>query len=143
MLPMTPELEDEAGPPAPVMTPERAQYLSRALTAMATLLVDSMLADLAAGHSTDGADSPTGPGSTPADRLMVRALRPFLPKLRATFLAKLSSSDPAGLERLMGATATTLETIIAQAPGEPMPRWTWEWLPGERSPRLVPFDPRA
>lgn len=73
---------------------------------------------------------------------MVRALRPFLPKLRATFLAKLSTSDPAGLERLMGATATTIETILLDAPGEPMPRWAWQWLPGEPAPHLVPLDPR-
>lgn len=121
--------------PAPAMTPERARYLVQAVTAMGSMLVDAMMADLEAG-STAGADSP-------AERLMFRALRPFLPKLRAMFLAKLSTSDPVGLERLMGATATTLETIMGQAPGEPMPRWTWEWLPGQPAPRLVPFDPRA
>jgi hypothetical protein len=132
---VTPEPPPELAEPA--MSPERAAYLMRALTTLATVLIDSMVADLVAGSpgSTDGEASLS-------DRLMIRTLRPFLPKLRATFLDKLSGSDPAGIERLMGATSSTIETILGQAPGEPMPRFTWQWLPGEPRPTLVPFDPR-
>lgn len=127
----------DAPPAEPTMSPERAEYLLRALTAAATVLIDSMVSDLVAGSP----ESTATEGSL-SDRLMVRTLRPFLPKLRATFLAKLSGSDPAAIERLMGATSSTIETILNQAPGEPMPRYTWEWLPGERAPHLVPLDPR-
>jgi hypothetical protein len=122
----------------PAMSPERAAYLMRALSQLATVLIDSMVADLVAG-STDSTDS----GGSLSDRLMVRTLRPFLPKLRATFLDKLSGSDPAGVERLMGATSSTIERLLDQAPGEPMPRFTWQWLPGEPRPTLVPYDPRG
>jgi hypothetical protein len=135
-----PPLEDPGALEAPAMTPERAAYVMGALTALARVLLDGMLADLEVGQlstgSTAGADSLT-------DRLMVRALRPWIPKLRATFLDKLSVGDPAMVERLMGATSTTIETILADAPGEPMPRWAWEWLPGQERPSLVPLDPRA
>lgn len=123
--------------PGPVMTADRAAYLSRALVALATVMIDSMLADLAAGSTAStGGDSPL------SERMLYRLLSPQLPKLRAVFLDKLSTSEPAGLERLMGATSSTIETILAQAPGDPMPRWTFEWLPGEARPRLVPVDPR-
>lgn len=102
----------------PAMTPERQDYIRRAILAVSTTLVDMMLTDLAA-PSTDSLST--------SERLMVGTMRPFLPRLRAAFLGKLSESDPASLERLMGATATALEQILAQAPGEPLPRWAWVW----------------
>lgn len=123
----TPELPDV------IQTPERGLYLSRAVSALATVLVDSMLSDL------DGAGASTGGR---LDRAMTMALRPWMPKLRGMFLGKLSETDPAGLERLLGAVSTTIETILRDAPGEPLDRWTYEWLPGEAAPHLVPLDTR-
>lgn len=57
------------------------------------------------------------------------ALRPSLPKLRNVLLAKLSEADPAGIERLMGATSTAIEGILYHAPGEPLPRMRFAWTP--------------
>lgn len=123
-------------PPAPEwpppMTPERAIYVRGALVTTASALLALVLRDLAA-PSTDS------PSATPArERLIYGALRPLLPRLRVMFLERLSAADPAGLERLMGATSTAIEQILAQAPGEPIDRWRWVWAAGAPMPELVP-----
>lgn len=127
--------DPDAPPPAPewppVMTPARAAHVQRALLAITTAVIDSMLGDLAT------ADPSTGDGSL-ADRTMLRIIRPYMGRIRSIFLGKLADADPAALERLMGAVAVTLEQIIAEAPGEPMDRWRFVWPAGEPTPRLVP-----
>lgn len=55
------------------------------------------------------------------------ALRPWIPKLRDTLLAKLSEADPVSVERILGATSTAIESILAQAPGDPLPRYRIDW----------------
>lgn len=56
-------------------------------------------------------------------------LRKFLPRLRSEFLGKLSSADPVTLERMMGATATAIESILYYAPGDPLERYRFDWSP--------------
>lgn len=67
------------------------------------------------------------------------ALRPWLPKLEAVLCSKLSEADPAGLERLAGAIAWAVESVLAQAPGEPEPRYYIAWTADGR-PSLRPAD---
>lgn len=113
------------------MSPDRAEYLRGTMVAVATRLVSQMLDDLAA-------PSTATPQSLP-DRLMTSALKPWIPKLRDTLLLKLSEADPVSIERLMGATALALESIIAQAPGTPLPRFRVDWGPaGELV--LIPLE---
>lgn len=123
-------IDEPEAPPAPTMTPERARYVRGALVATSTALLDLLVSDLLGAQSTEG--------SSRQERLIYGALKPLLPRLRALFLGKLSEADPAGLERLIGSLATAIEQILAQAPDEPLPRWRWEWQPGEPAPRLVP-----
>lgn len=115
----------------PTMTPERAEYVQRAILGICSAVIDSMLGDLA---STDPS---TADGSL-TDRTMLRLIRPYMPRIRGIFLAKLADADPAALERMIGAVATTIEQILAEAPGEPLDRWRFTWEPGEPTPRLVP-----
>jgi hypothetical protein len=122
----TVELE---APPAPPMDPARAAELQRQMTAITTALIDRVLADIAAGQST---------GSV-SERLLMAALRPYLPKLRAVLLSKLSEADPAGVERLLGATSTAIEGILYHAPGEALPRMQFGWT-AEGSLTLVPLE---
>jgi hypothetical protein len=98
---------------------ERGEYLRTTLVAVAARLVGQMLDELA------GASTATP--SSLQDRLLMSTLRPWIPKLRDTLLHKLSETDPASMEQLMGATATALESILAQAPGEPLPRYRIDW----------------
>jgi hypothetical protein len=121
--------ESPAWPPA--MTPERARYVQQAVLSIAAAVVDSMLGDLL--H----ADPSTEASSSLADRTMVRLMRPYLPRMRGLFLGKLAETDPAALEKLMGAVAVTIEQILAEAPGEPMERWRFVWAEGATSPELV------
>lgn len=51
------------------------------------------------------------------------ALRPSLPKLRAVLLGRLSETDPAAIERLLGAVSTAIESVLYHAPGDPLPRY--------------------
>lgn len=117
----------------PTMTPERAAYVQSALLGIFGAVIDSMLSDLEgpAEHST--ADS-----SSLADRTMLRLIRSYLPRIRGMFLTRLAETDPATLERLMGALAVTTEQILADAPGEPLDRWRFVWPAGEPLPRMVP-----
>lgn len=119
--------EAPAWPPA--MTPERARHVQQAVLAIAASVVDSMLSDMAGPPSTE---------SSLADRTMLRMVRPYLPRMRGIFLGKLAETDPAALERLMGACAVTIEQILAEAPGEPMDRWRFVWADGASTPELVP-----
>ena len=54
---------------------------------------------------------------------MTEALRPWLPKLRAIAVGRLAGADPATIEKLLGATASAAEAILAHAPGDPLPRY--------------------
>ena len=109
---------ETAPPTADVMDEARAAYLRAAATAIATRLVGQMLDELAA-PSTDSASL--------QDRLMLRALMPWLPKLRAVLLSKLSEVDAVSLERSVGAIALAIESVLAQAPGTPLPRYRVDW----------------
>lgn len=107
----------------PTVAPERAEYLRHAATAIATRLLAQMLDELA-GPSTDSASL--------GDRAMLAVLRPWIPKLRDTLLSKLSDVDPVTLERNAGAIALAIESLLAQAPGEPLPRYRMDWGPDGR-----------
>lgn len=122
--------EIESAPPLQAIDPERAAYLTRTMVAVAAALVGQMLDDLAR-PSTDSPSSLT-------DRMMMGALRPWIPKLRDTLLAKLSEADPVMVERMLGATATALESILSQAPGEPLPRFLMDWDPADGHMVLIP-----
>lgn len=107
----------ETPPPLPELTdPARAEYLRQTLTQVVALLVQQMLSEVGS------TDSPS-----PGDRLMLAALRPWIPKLQTVLLSKLSEVDPLMAERILGATATACESILAQAPGTPLPRYRAEW----------------
>jgi hypothetical protein len=41
-------------------------------------------------------------------------------------IERLSTADPALIERVAGATADLLESVIAYAPGDPLPRMRWD-----------------
>lgn len=109
--------------------PERAAFLRRTIVGTAGVLLSAALADMAAGPST---------GSSLQDRLAYQALRPWLPKLEAVLLSKLSEADPAALERIAGAIAWAIESVLEQAPGEPEPRYAIVWS-DEGRPQLVPL----
>ena len=114
----------------PTMTPERAEYVQAALLGIFRAVIDSMLADLEEPSTEDS--------SSLSDRAMLAVIRKYLPRIRGMFLARLADTDPATLERLMGALAVTTEQILAEAPGEPLDRWRFVWEPGEPLPRMVP-----
>lgn len=116
------------------MDPERARYLTAATVAVATRLVGQMLDELSA-PSTDSQRSLP-------DQLMTRALKPWMPKLRDTLLSKLSEADPVMVERVLGATSTAIESILVQAPGEPLPRYRIDWA-ADGALVLVPLDEAA
>lgn len=67
-------------------------------------------------------------------------MKPWIPKLRDTLLAKLSEADPVSIERLVGATATAIESILAQAPGDPLPRFRMDWDAGDGHMVLIPLE---
>ena len=125
-----PETEPAALVWPPVMTPERAAYVQSALLGIFSAVIDSMLGDLEA-------DPSTADGSSLADRTMLRLIRSYLPRIRGMFLTRLAETDPATLERLMGALAATTEQILAEAPGEPLERWRFVWRAGEPMPSMV------
>lgn len=100
--------------------PEREAEIRRQLTGIATALLDAVLVNQAEAASTDSPASLN-------ERLATQAMRKFLPTIRGMFLARLSKADPVTLERLMGASATAIESILYYAPGEPLPRFVLEW----------------
>lgn len=112
----------------PAMSPERAAALRGQLTGVATALLDAVLAGLE-GPSTGSLQ----------ERAVTSAIRPFLPSLRSAFLNRLSEADPVLLERLMGATSTAIESILFYAPGDPQPRWVFDWTPDGLA--IHPLDP--
>lgn len=137
MLPTPPELAPDVPEPAalewpPTMTPERATYVQGALLGIFSAVIDSMLSDLADPERS------TAESSSLADRTMLTLIRKYLPRIRGMFLARLAETDPATLERLMGALAATTEQILAEAPGEPLERWRFVWHAGEPLPAMVP-----
>lgn len=117
--------------PPSTMAPERAEYLRQTTVAVAARLVAQMLDDLAGDASTDTRSL--------QDRLLLGTLRPWIPKLRDTLLAKLSEADPESIERLMGAAAIAMESILAQAPGDPQPRYRIDWDP-QGAMVLIPLE---
>lgn len=92
--------------------PARGEWMRRATVGTVGLLIDRMLGDLS-GTSTEPQPA--------TERLMMAAVRPWLPKLRDALLSRLSAADPVGLEHVMSATSSALADIIAQAPGTPEP----------------------
>jgi hypothetical protein len=112
------------------MDPARADHLRSQLIQASMLILDKVLTDVqAAGGSTASA----------SERLLLLALRPTLPRLRSVLLSRLSAADPAGLEAVMGATATAIESILYQAPGEPLPRRRFEWT-ADGALILIPIE---
>lgn len=116
---------------APAMDPARAEYLRRTVAGLVSAAVAQMTAEPPDG-STDSS-------SSMAERLMMRAISPWIPRLRDMILSRVSSADPADLERWMGAGASALESILWQAPGEPLERFRIEFGPDGR-PALVPVE---
>jgi hypothetical protein len=100
------------------MLPERAAYLRTTTSSLLAGLLRMMLADLASPGSTDSLST--------SERMMLGALRPWLPKVERTMIERLSTADPALIERVAGATADLLESVIAYAPGDPLPRMRWD-----------------
>jgi hypothetical protein len=103
----------------PSMDPERAAALRRQMIGLATSIIDRALADVAAAPST----------ASVSERLLLAALRPQLPKLRLVLLSKLSEANPAGIEAVLGAVATAIESILYYAPGDPLPRRRFDFTP--------------
>jgi hypothetical protein len=112
------------------MDQARAEELRRQLAAIAATLFDAVL--------RPAEDASTASAS---ERMMMRVLRPWIPKLRDACLSRLSNADPVTLERLVGATATALESILYYAPGTPLPRARFDWTP--QGLALVPRDAPA
>jgi hypothetical protein len=54
-------------------------------------------------------------------------------------LSKLSEANPAGIEAVLGAVATAIESILYYAPGDPLPRRRFDFAP-DGSIVLVPLD---
>ena len=115
--------------PAGPMDPARAAYLRATAAALVGATVSRMLGDL---------DS-TGSTSSAGERMMLRVLTPWIPKLRDGVLSRLSETPAEELERWMGAASLAIESILSQAPGEPQPRYAIGWDAGG-SPVLVPID---
>lgn len=130
-----PELEP-ASPASESFDPERATELKRQLNGIALALLDSVM--------REPGDSTAGRPTTAKEKMLARVLRSALPSLRDALLARLSEADPAGLERLIGASASALESILYYAPGEPQPRFRFDWQQGPDgwSVDLVPVDLR-
>lgn len=114
----------------PAMDPARAAYLRQTIVGTASVLLSAALADMAPGPSTD---------SSLQDRMAWAALRPWLPKLEAVLLSKLSEADPAALERVAGAIAWAIGSVLEQAPGEPEPRFGITWSADGR-PQLMALE---
>ncbi len=101
----------------PPMDPARAAYLRETITRLAGHLVARLLEPAASDPSTD---SSSGLGLQ--ERLAMRAARAALPTLQRLLMTQLSELDPTSLEIWMGASALALESLLEQAPGEPLPR---------------------
>lgn len=123
----TPEPTEATPPLAPDQ--DRARFLAQAVNRIAAVLTDQMLREALAPSSTD---SPSL-----ADRAMLAVLSPWMPKLRAALLSKLSEVDGATLERHLGALAKSLDELLAAAPGEPLPRMVYRWA-GDGGLIMVP-----
>ncbi len=102
---------------APAMDPARAAYLRSTLARLSAYLISALLAD-------PGSAASTGSGSLLSlqERLLVQAMGALLPRIRGTLMTRLSEADPVALEHYLGAAALALESILEQAPGEPLPR---------------------
>lgn len=115
-------------------SPDRALYLRTATTAIAARLVGQMLGELA---------DPSTESPSLTDQLMLKVLRPWMPKLRDVLLSKLSELDPASLERTMGAIAWSIDSLLEQAPGAPLPRYRADWDEAGRLVLLPLEEPAA
>src|SRR5438270_8840967 len=100
----------------PTMDPARAAWIHRTVTDLSARFLTRMLADLEGGSTAASSRSPS-------ERIALMALRPWLPKLAAMVSDRISSADPASLERMAGALSTGIEDVLAAAPGTPLPRW--------------------
>jgi hypothetical protein len=100
------------------MDPARASELSRQVAAIAALLLDAMISG-----SSEGDDST----ASRQERMLLRTLKPLMRPIRGLLLDKISRSDPARIEIMMGATATALESILYYAPGDSLPRYMFDF----------------
>lgn len=101
------------------MDPARAEALRSQLRGIALTFLEAMARP----------DPAEAARSTASERMMARVLRSQIPRLRDVLLSRLSATDPRGIERIIGATATALESILFYAPGVPEPRFRFEWEP--------------
>lgn len=100
------------------MDPARAIYLRSTLARLSAYLISALLADPGSAAST--ASSLT---LSVSDRLLLQAMGALLPRIQGTLMTRLSEADPVSLERYLGAAALALESILEQAPGDPLPRY--------------------
>lgn len=115
LAPTTTPTPAPASPASPSPADERADHLKAQLRGLALVLFSWTARDPDLDHSTV------------SERLLARAIRPWLPKLRDALLSRLEATDAASLEAMIGATATALESMIYYAPGDPMPRYAWHF----------------
>lgn len=113
--PPTQELDQDSTGSRSDLDPERATWMRYQLRGLALALFSWTAREPDLDHSTA------------TERLLARALRPMLPKLRDALLNRLDSTDPAALEAIVGATATALESMLYYAPGDPLPRYAWRF----------------
>lgn len=109
-------METSAPPAAPVMDPARAAYLRSTLGRLSAYLISALL---------DPGSAPSTASSSPLsvqERLLLKTLEAFLPRIQGTLMTRLSEADPVTLEAYLGAAALALESILEQAPGAPLPR---------------------
>lgn len=102
-----------APPAAPAPIADRSTFLVETVRRVAALITSQMIRELADG-SMDSSSS--------LDRAMVRLLTPYMPKLQAALLSRLSAVDGATLELHLSAVAETIAELLERAPGEPGPR---------------------
>lgn len=103
---------------APTMDPARASYLRATIARLAAYLTSVLLADPGSEPSTASSSPPL----SLQERLLLQAMGAFLPRIQATLTTRLSEADPVTLERYLAAAALAIESILEQAPGEPLPR---------------------
>lgn len=127
--------DPSASPELVPMDPARSAYLQDQLRGILHTLLESM-----------ARADPMEAASTASERMMARVLRSQIPRLRDALSSRLSSTDPRGIERILGATATALEAILYYAPGTPEPRMRFEWITPPDGPpvlSLVPDESRG
>lgn len=124
--PTAPEPTPPASPPP---DPDRSAFLVGNVARIAALITGQMLQELQGDSSTDSRSL--------SDRLMLAALRPWMPKLQQALLGKLSELNGADLEAHLSALAGTIDELLTAAPGDPLPRKVYRWDQGDGGLLLV------